>query len=154
MALGLSLSVHAMSPVSGIRLAGHFCDSTITLLSFLPPIFILLGLFDTWVPREKIMHLMGHESGCKGTILAFLLGAMAAGPLYLAFPIANALRAKGAWIFNVMIFIGAWSTLKLPMFLFEAQSLGAGFALTRYGTSFLSVVVIAKSITWLSQWEK
>ena len=55
---------------------------TKTMLLVIPPIFILLGLLDVWVPREKMIRYMGEGSGVKGTVLAFLLGSFAAGPLY------------------------------------------------------------------------
>lgn len=44
---------------------------------------------------------------------------------------------------NVWIFLGAWSTMKIPLLLFELHNLGALFALTRYGMSFLGVLGIA-----------
>ncbi len=40
------------------------------MLLVLPPIFILLGLLDIWVPRETMMKLMGEGSGLKGILLA------------------------------------------------------------------------------------
>ncbi|MCX7025912.1 MAG: hypothetical protein NT061_00160 [Spirochaetes bacterium] len=39
---------------------------TKTMLLVIPPIFILLGLFDVWVPREKMMRFMGPSSGVSG----------------------------------------------------------------------------------------
>lgn len=33
-----------------------------TMLLVIPPIFILLGLLDVWVPREKMMKFMGPGS--------------------------------------------------------------------------------------------
>src|SRR4030042_4029910 len=84
----------------------------------LPPIFILLGLLDVWIPKEKIMKYMGEGSGIKGIILAMIIGSVAAGPLYAAFPVAAALMRKGGKFTNILIFIGAWSTTKAPMLLF------------------------------------
>jgi uncharacterized membrane protein YraQ (UPF0718 family) len=31
------------------------------MLGIIPPIFILLGLLDTWVPRETVMRYMGKR---------------------------------------------------------------------------------------------
>lgn len=61
----------------------------------IPPIFILLGLLDIWVPREIMMKYMGEGSGIRKIILAVLLGSAAAGPLYGAFPIAAVFMKKG-----------------------------------------------------------
>jgi hypothetical protein len=50
---------------------------------------------------------------------------------------------KGASFFNVMIFIGAWATLKIPLFLFETQFLGGLFSVTRWICSLTGIVLIA-----------
>ncbi|MCK7529669.1 MAG: hypothetical protein MZV63_00695 [Marinilabiliales bacterium] len=60
--------------------------------------FILIGLFDVWVPREKIEKHIGKESGWKGTGLVILLATLQAGPLYGAFPFAYILWKKGCSI--------------------------------------------------------
>lgn len=109
----------------------------------LPPIFILLGLLDVWVSREAMMKYMGEKSGLKGILLAFFLGSAAAGPLYAAFPIAAVLMKKGVKFSNVLIFIGAWSTTKIPMFLFELSSLGAKFTFTRLLVNIPGIIIIS-----------
>lgn len=113
------------------------------MLLVIPPVFLLLGLLDVWVPREAMMRFMGQGSGLRGGALAFLLGSAAAGPLYAAFPIASVLMKKGASLVNVFIFIGAWSTTKIPMFLFEYGALGARFAVTRLLVDIPGIVIIA-----------
>lgn len=117
-----------------------------TMLLVIPPIFILLGLLDVWVPREQMMRFMGPNSGLKGGILAFLLGSFAAGPLYGAFPVAAILMKKGASFINILIFIGAWSTTKIPMLLFESAALGPRFALSRLAIDIVGIILIAMAI--------
>ncbi|MCX7026437.1 MAG: permease [Spirochaetes bacterium] len=119
---------------------------TKTMFLLIPPIFILLGLLDIWVPREKMIKYMGKGSGLKGTVIAFLLGSFAAGPLYGAFPFAAVLMKKGASFKNILIFIGAWSTTKIPMLLFEIGALGLRFALSRFAIDIVGIIVIAKLI--------
>lgn len=120
-----------------------------TLYSFqemalvIPPVFVLLGLLDVWVPRETMMRFMGERSGIKGAILAVLLGTAAAGPLYAAFPLAGVMMKKGAKFSNVLLFIGAWSTTKVPMVTFEVASMGPLFAFVRLGCSLVGITVIA-----------
>jgi len=118
-------------------------SSFLEMLSVIPPIFILLGLLDVWIPREKIIKHLGEESGLKGIILSFTLGAAAAGPLYGAFPIAAVFMKKGVKFSNVLIFIGAWSTTKIPMFMFEMASLGIGFALLRLAINIPGILIMA-----------
>jgi hypothetical protein len=42
-----------------------------------------------------------------------------------------------------LIFIGAWSTTKIPMFLFELTSLGSTFAITRLIINIPGIIIIA-----------
>lgn len=113
------------------------------MLLVIPPVFILLGLLDVWVPRETMVKFMGEGSGIKGIILSIILGSAAAGPLYGAFPIAAVFMKKGVKFTNVLIFIGAWSTTKVPMFLFETASLGTTFAVTRLLIDIPGIILIA-----------
>lgn len=113
------------------------------MILVIPPVFILLGLLDVWVPKETMMKYMGDKSGIKGIVLSIILGSAAAGPLYGAFPIAAVFMKKGVKFSNVLIFIGAWSTTKIPMFLFEMSALGARFAVTRLLIDIPGIIIIA-----------
>lgn len=133
------LAVPELAPKTGASLIGQVK----TMLLVVPPIFLLLGLLDVWVPRETMMKFMGSGSGIRGALIAFALGSAAAGPLYGAFPVAAVLMKKGAGFTNILIFIGAWSTTKVPMFLFETQALGYRFALSRLAIDIVGIIVIA-----------
>lgn len=117
--------------------------NAVEMLSIIPPIFILLGLLDVWVPRESMVKYLGEKSGFPGMLLAFLLGSAAAGPLYAAFPIAGVLLKKGSKLSNVLVFIGAWSTTKIPMLLFEYSSMGWKFTLARFIVNLFGIAAIA-----------
>jgi len=127
---------------TGMKALGISAFSLGEMLLVIPPIFILLGLLDVWVPLEKVIRVMGEGSGIKGVLLAIAIGSAAAGPLYGAFPVAAVLMRKGAKLSNVLIFIGAWSTTKIPMLLFEMESLGMRFALTRLLVDIPGIIVI------------
>ena len=90
-----------------------------------------------------MMKYMGENSGIIGVVLAFLLGSMAAGPLYGAFPLAAMLLKKGSKFSNVYILLGAWSTTKIPLIMFEASSMGLEFMLVRLGLNLVGIVAIA-----------
>ena len=138
-------------PSKAARAEKSLFDQLRTMFLVMPPIFVLLGLLDVWVPRETLIRYMGKGSGLKGTSLGIVLGAVAAGPLYAAFPVAAVLMDKGASFMNVLVFIGAWSTLKIPMFLFEMQSLGVRFAVARFLVDvpgiFLIAFILSKLLT-------
>ena len=156
----LLIMVVALSIVSyfNVELGKKVFDTTLhqlkEMLLVLPPIFILLGLLDVWVPKEIMIKYMGEGSGLKGIVLAFIVGSAAAGPLYGAFPVASVFMKKGVKFTNVLIFIGAWSTTKIPMFLFELASLGATFAFTRLLMDIPGIILIAYLLTTLMKKEE
>lgn len=130
------------APKAGISLLSQ----AQTMLLVVPPIFLLLGLMDVWVPRETLMKYMGPGSGIKGPLIAFAVGSAAAGPLYGAFPVAAILMKKGASFTNILILIGAWSTTKIPMLLFEMKALGLRFALARLAIDIPGIIIIALAL--------
>lgn len=131
----------------GIESAETIAATIKSMALIIPPIFILLGLMDSWVPRETMIKYMGEDSGGMGIFLAFALGSAAAGPLYGAFPVAGVLMSKGAKFSNVLIFMGAWSTTKIPMLIFEMANLGSKFALTRLLVDIPGIIIMAYLIS-------
>jgi uncharacterized membrane protein YraQ (UPF0718 family) len=63
----------------------NFGQSLLEMITFVPFIFVIVGLFDAWVPKEKIERLIGRESGIKGIFLVTLLAMLQGGPLYSTF---------------------------------------------------------------------
>ena len=136
----LLLIINQELGMKALQVTGYSLKEMILVI---PPIFILLGLLDVWVPRETMIKYMGDHSGVKGVVLAFLIGSAAAGPLYGAFPVAAVFMKKGVKFSNVLIFIGAWSTTKIPMLLFELSALGARFALTRLLVDIPGIMIMS-----------
>jgi uncharacterized membrane protein YraQ (UPF0718 family) len=71
------------------------------------------------------------------------IGSAAAGPLYGAFPVAGVLLKKGSKLSNVFIMMGAWSTTKIPLLLFEASAMGVKFTVLRFLLDIVGISVIA-----------
>lgn len=141
--LVISLAILFISPETGKEIFSHSSASLLEMLSIIPPVFMLLGLMDVWVPRETMMRYMGREAGLKGAIFAFVLGSFSAGPLYAAFPVAAVFLKKGVSLTNTFLFLGAWSTAKIPLMLFEITQLGWKFTLTRFFMNLAGIVVLA-----------
>lgn len=131
------------SPEIGKKSFSLSFDSLLEMLSIIPPIFILLGLMDVWIPKETMMKYMGKDAGLKGGIFAFALGSFSAGPLYASFPVAAVFLKKGVSLTNIFIFVGAWSTTKIPMMLFEITQLGGKVALLRFTFNLIGIIVLA-----------
>ncbi|QVK21014.1 permease [Mycoplasmatota bacterium] len=97
------------------------------MIQIVPPIFILIGLMDVWVPRETMIKLMGEKSGFIGISVAFIFGTFAAGPLVGAFPLAMIMLKKGARYANVLFFLMMWASAKIPIIFFQVTTLGLKF---------------------------
>jgi uncharacterized membrane protein YraQ (UPF0718 family) len=113
----------------------------LSMLMIVPPIFILIGLFDVWVPRETIIKLMGEGSKTRGMFLAFFLGAFSAGPTLVAFPLAMLMLKKGAKYANVIFFLMVWSSLKIPIVFYQITTLGLQFSLIINITMLLVFII-------------
>lgn len=147
--------VAVIRPDIGVKSVNISIDNALEMLSILPPIFVLLGLLDVWVKKETMIKYMGEKSGIVGVLLAFFLGSAAAGPLYAAFPVAVVLLKKGSKLSNVLIMIGAWSTTKIPLLLFEASAMGIKFMVLRLVLDLFGIAAIAYTTEkMLSQEEK
>ena len=127
----------------GNTVAANFKSSFIEMIAFIPLMFILIGLFEVWVPRSVVENHIGNESGVKGSIWVILLAMMQVGPLYGAFPVAYMIWKKGASVRNIFIYLGAFTTMKLPMLSFEVGFLGWKFSLMRTLISLPVFIIIA-----------
>lgn len=113
------------------------------MLAVLPAVLVLMGLVDVWVPKQSVSRHLGRGSGLGGIAIAVGLGTFAAGPLYIALPIAGAMLRKGASVFNVVLFMGVWASLKVPQLGVEVQFLGFRFSVWRFIFTLASVFLIA-----------
>lgn len=128
---------------TGKKIAGNFLGFIIEMVTIIPAMFILIGLFDVWVPKEKIEKHIGKDSGVLGSIWVILLAMLQAGPLYGAFPVTYILWKKGASIRNIYIYLGAFSTMKIPMLMFEISFLGLKFSVLRTIIALPVFIIIA-----------
>jgi uncharacterized membrane protein YraQ (UPF0718 family) len=111
------------------------------MAAIIPCAFILIGLFEVWVKREKVERHLGEGSGIRGYIWAMLLAGTNVGGLYLAFPVAYSLSSKGAKLGVIFTYIGASAILRIPMAVFEASFLGIKFTLVRMLVSLPLIII-------------
>ncbi|MFO7929026.1 MAG: permease [Candidatus Humimicrobiaceae bacterium] len=119
------------------------------MVFIMPPVFILMGLLEVWIPKDKIQKWLGRSSGIRGIILSFLMGTLPTGPLYVAFPMTASLLKKGASISNMVIFLGSWAALKIPQLLVEIKFLGGIFTSLRFVLTFAVIVIIGITMEML-----
>ncbi len=127
----------------GQEAGSGFWRFSLEMAAFLPAMFILVGLFDVWVPRRIVERHVGRDSGPLAILWMVLLGTLQAGPLYGAFPVATALWRKGTAPRNVFIYLGAFSALKIPMLTFEVAFLGWQFSLVRTAVTLPVFIFLA-----------
>lgn len=122
------------------------------MIMILPAVMVIMGLFSVFVSKELVVKYMGKASGIKGILLAIFFGMLPTGPLYVAFPLAVALRSKGASISNIVIFLSAWACIKLPQELVELQFLGVKFMAARLILTVIFVAIMGIFIEKLIEW--
>ena len=118
-------------PDFGLRAGENLRDFLLEMALVLPPMFVLVGLFEVWVPRAVVERHAGRRAGVAAIPWMVLLATVQAGPLYGAFPVAVSLWRKGCAPRNVFIYLGAFSAMKIPMLTFEVAFLGWSFSLSR-----------------------
>ena len=122
---------HLYNFPSGEAIGGNFLSFSIEMIKVFPFLFILIGLADVWLPKEKVEKHIGADSGVMGTVWVILLAMLQAGPLYGAFPVAYLLWKKGSSVKNIFIYLGAFPMMKPPLLSFEIAYLGLKFTLIR-----------------------
>ncbi len=125
----------------GMVITDNFIIFARDMLLILPPAFIIIGLFEVWVNREKIENSFGSASGGRRHIYAILLAATTVGGTFVAFPVANSLYHKGADYSSIFTYITAASLVMIPMSIMEASIIGLEFTLLRIGLSLPLVVI-------------
>ena len=123
-------------------LQNNFWVFTKEMIFMLPVIFILVGLIDVWVSKEKVQKHIGKSSGIKGIIYVVLFAFIQAGPLYGVFPVTYLMWKKGSSATNIFIFLATTSTARIPMLAFEIGFLGIKFSLIRIAITLPVFIVV------------
>lgn len=127
--------------VPGKEIGLNFGVFSLTMLKILPFAFILISLFEVWVPGETVEKHLGEGSGMRGYAGAILLAGMTVGGLYVAFPVAYSLYEKRAKLSVIFTYIGAAAICRIPMTVFEASFMGLKFSVIRLMVSLPLVIV-------------
>lgn len=145
----ICIAIYIYNNSLGLDIFSSTKSNIIQMLSILPPVMILLGLLDVWVPREYFMKYMGSNSGILGIILSFLIAFFAAGPMYAAFPFTAVLIKKGVKFSNIIIFLNAWCVTKFSTLLFEIGALGYKFTIVRLLIDIPGVIIMGYIVDYL-----
>lgn len=125
----------------GQKIGDNFISFLTYMLKVLPCAFVLIGLFEVWVPRAVVVRHFGEMSGVKGILWAIILAGTAAGGLIVALPVASSLYRKGGNIINIFVYLGASAIVRIPMTMFEISFLGIYFTLIRWLVSLPLIII-------------
>ena len=128
---------------SGIEISNNLVSFLIYMIKILPCAFVLIGLFEVWVPREKVEKHLGHEGGIRGYIWAIVLAGSMAGGLLVALPVSSVLYKKGARLGVIFTFVSASAIVRIPMTIFEASFLGIEFTVIRWVISIPLIIIFS-----------
>lgn len=119
------------------------------MIRILPCAFIVIGLFEVWVPREKVEKHLGYLGGWRGYFWAIVLAGTMAGGLMVALPVSSVLFRKGARLSVIFTFLSAAAVVRIPMTLFEASLLGIKFTTIRWLASLPLIIIYS---LWLEKY--
>lgn len=125
----------------GKEIGTNFLSFVLSMLKILPGAFILIGLFEVWISREKVQKHLGEDSSILSYVWVMLLAGTTVGGLYVAFPVAWALYEKGAKIHVVLAYVGFAAVCRIPMIIFEASFMGIKFTVVRLLVSIPLVLI-------------
>ncbi|MFW6281762.1 MAG: hypothetical protein ACOC1O_03080, partial [bacterium] len=108
----------------GRGIFNNFFSFFLTMIKFIPAVFILIGLFDVWVDKKLIEKHLGEDANFMSYIWALIFASTTVGGLYVAFPVSTALYKKGASPRIIFTYIGTAAICRIPMTLFEASYVG------------------------------
>ncbi len=125
----------------GKQIGQNFTSFAVVMLKLLPCAFILIGLFEVWVKKERVEKHLGKEAGITSYLWIILLASTTIGGLYVAFPLAYSLFRKGARLSVIFTYIAAAGICRIPMTIFEASFLGIKFTIIRLMVSIPLIIL-------------
>ncbi len=128
----------------GIEIQQAFLNFSWALVKVVPFAFILIGLFEVWIPKKTVEKHLGEKSRFKGYFWSIVLASTTVGGLFVALPVAGTLAKKGARSGILLTYLGMATICRIPMTVFEATFVGVKFTLIRYLVSVPLVIIAAE----------
>jgi len=111
-------------------------------LPFIFSIFLLVGLFDVFIPKSTVVSVVGHGKGFLAILNAALVGSVVGGPVSSVYPLGALLLKKGATIAVAAVFINAWVMVGIISMPFEISIFGKKFVFIRNIFAFIGAIII------------
>ncbi len=111
-------------------------------LPFLVAIFLLIGLFDEFIPKSIVVEFVGKGKGLLSILTSAVFGTIVMGPVSSAYPLGALLLKKGATITAVAIFLNSWVMVGFVTIPYEISIFGKRFTFTRNALAFAGAIII------------
>ena len=112
-----------------------FHDDLELLIYISPRILLAMlvaGLAQVLLPRDKVAHWVGEQSGWRGLVIATAAGALTPGGPIASFPFVVALYMAGADRGALVAYLTAWALLGFQrVMVWEIPLMGVDFAVMR-----------------------
>lgn len=109
---------------------------------FLLSIFLLIGLFNVFIPKSVIMTFMGSSKGFFSIIWSAIVGTIAMGSVSSTYPLGAMLLNKGATIASVAVFLNTWVMVGIVTIPYEISVFGKRFTLVRNVLGFIGAIIV------------
>ncbi len=111
-------------------------------LPMLIAIFLLVGLFDVFVPKSAVVSIIGRNRGFLSILTSAGFGTIVGGPVASVYPLGAILLKKGTTLAVAAVFMNAWIMVGFVTMPFEISVFGKRFTLTRNVLAVVGAVVI------------
>ena len=122
--------------IGGEAVSSALANDIDVLLTLLPRVVVAISVAALlWVmlPRDKVSHFIGRDSGLRGLVIATVAGTITPGGPSSAYALLAMLGAAGADRGAMIAYIAAWATLGLQRILvWDLPFMGGEFALVRF----------------------
>ena len=122
--------------IGGEAVAGALASDIDVLFTLVPRVVVAISVAALlWVmlPRDKVSHFIGRDSGLRGLLIATMAGTITPGGPSSAYALLAMLGAAGADRGAMIAYIAAWATLGLQRILvWDLPFMGGEFAIVRF----------------------
>ncbi len=117
-------------------------------LPMLISIFLIVGLFNEFVPKSVVMAFVGKGNETLSILSSAIFGTIVMGPVSSAYPLGALLLKKGATLTATAIFLNSWVMVGFVTIPYEISVFGRRFTLTRNILAFVGAIVIGILTGW------
>ena len=111
-------------------------------LPFIFSIFLLVGLFDVYIPKSAVTSVIGRGRGFLAIINSALFGAIVGGPVSSVYPLGALLLQKGTTLAVAAVFMNSWIMVGFISMPFEISIFGKKFVLVRNVLVLVGAIII------------